>query len=125
MKIMMIKSLLITLVIVFIINLPLSAQLDKKILYERKVESYTKMKSTSLTLCFFGGALTSMGIVLVSSAEWKKQGTNYTSSDLNAVSGVLCLFAGVPIVVTGIVLRSVGVKKVKEYQKTRWISIKY
>lgn len=91
-------------------------------LYQSKVESYTKMKRTGGTLAIIGGGLTLVSILMVSNANWEEShdmygNTNYTTSDGGGVFGILGLFVGVPMAVTGIVLSSIGSKKVKYYSE--------
>ncbi|WP_430816808.1 hypothetical protein [Carboxylicivirga sp. RSCT41] len=94
---------------------------ENKLLYERKVQQYTKMKKTGATLGIIGGGLTAIGIALVASADWEEEVDEYgyttTTTDTSGTIGILSLSAGIPMAVTGIVLSSVGNRKLKEYSE--------
>jgi len=114
------KLVLLSGLLVFILQNRVVAQSGSKALYLRKVESYHKMKNTGTALGVAGGILTITGIVLVSDADWHKQtygAANYTTADSKGVVGVLSIVVGIPMVVGGIVLGSVGSRKMKEYQQ--------
>ncbi len=93
-------------------------------LYGRKVESYRKMRNTGLGLGIGGGILTTVGIVILASADWEEQppangsGTTYTTTDAgSAVGGFLLLCTGIPMLGTGAVLGGIGNYKMKQYQR--------
>lgn len=90
--------------------------------FENKVESFSRMKKTGSTLGFIGGGLTITGIILVSSADWSEEtdiygNTQYQTNDAGGPLGILALCTGVPLAITGIVLNSVGNRKMKEYSR--------
>ena len=103
---------------------------ENKLLYERKVQQYTKMKKTGGTLGIIGGGLTIVGVALVASADWEDEVDEYgyttTTTDASGVLGIVSLSAGIPMAVTGIVLNSVGNRKLKEYtQKLENVNVGY
>jgi hypothetical protein len=88
--------------------------------YQHKVERYTKLKKTGTSLGLAGGALTAMGIALVSNAKWTTStdawGNETTTTDTSGAFGIITISVGVPMAVTGIVLHSIGSRKAKYYQ---------
>ncbi|NJN27005.1 MAG: hypothetical protein HC819_14025 [Cyclobacteriaceae bacterium] len=93
-----------------------SNEFDKRDLYERKIESYGKMKKTGGKLAAIGGAATIVGIILVSSADWETDAYGNTqTSDAGGAVGLLTIMVGVPTAITGIVLGAVGKNKQNQY----------
>lgn len=94
---------------------------DKRTLYERKVESYTKLKRTGLTLATVGGGLTVAGVVLVASVDWEtiqnNGTTTFNTNDKKGIVGIYALLGGLPMLVTGIILERIGNHKVNEYSE--------
>ncbi len=90
-------------------------------LYKAKIESYTKMKKTGTTLGIIGGGLTVLGVALVASADWESTIDDYgyetTTTNATGGVGIISLSVGLPMAITGIILRSVGNRKVFEYSK--------
>lgn len=94
---------------------------SEQMMYQSKVQSYTKMKKTGSTLAIVGGGLTVASIILVASADWEETEnyhgeTQYNTTDGSGVAGIVGLVIGVPMAVTGIILNSVGNRKMKYYQ---------
>ncbi|MBI9063705.1 MAG: hypothetical protein JEZ14_17120 [Marinilabiliaceae bacterium] len=92
-----------------------------QMMYQSKVQSYTKMKKTGSTMAIVGGGLTVVSTVLLASADWEKTETytgetQYNTTDGSGVLGIVGLVIGVPMAVTGIILNSVGNRKMKYYQ---------
>lgn len=121
---------LLLLLFAIVISLPALAQYDpdyqhrerRAALYESKITSYTKMKKTGSGLGIAGGALSIVGVGLVSSAEWETTTNSYgnsttTTADAEGVAGVIMLAVGIPMMVTGIVLNRIGNRKVRSYQE--------
>src|SRR5258706_13178442 len=107
--------------IIFIFSLAgqLIAQQDRNFI-EQKIQHYTKMKKTGTGLTIAGGALTIVGIALMSSAKYETTTNFYgqqqtTSHDPNAVGGALCLLGGLGMAGAGIPLMAVGSSRVKKY----------
>lgn len=96
-------------------------QIEKKELYERKVESYTKMKRTGFAIAGIGTVATTFGIMQLSRATWETTntatGTQTTSSSPEAVQGSVGVLIGIPALVTGTVLGIIGATKSKSYNK--------
>lgn len=124
------KKSLLLLLFATVLNLPALAQYDpdykhkerRESLYASKVTSYTKMKKIGSGLGVAGGALTIVGVGLVSSADWETATNSYgnsttTTADAEGVAGVVMITIGIPLLVTGIVLNRVGNRKVKSYQE--------
>jgi len=91
-------------------------------LYERKVEKYTKLKRTGTTLGIAGGALTVVGVILMSNANWHTDTNAYgqtqtTTDDPQGVLGLVSVLVGVPMAGTGVVLGIIGGKKQRHYQR--------
>jgi hypothetical protein len=112
----------ITLLSVLLANSYSQDLLLQKQLYERKIASYSKLKTSGAVMGVCGGALTVIGVYLVSNATWETHvdyygNTQTTTSDPGAAMGIVSIAAGIPIAVTGIVLGSIGNKKVKYYRK--------
>ncbi|MCF8374360.1 MAG: hypothetical protein K9H64_22245 [Bacteroidales bacterium] len=110
--------------LLLIISITSYAQLKEQEneLYQRKVQSFTKMKKTGGILAGIGGGLTMLSIVAISNAEWEKTvdiygNTNYNTTDGSGVLGIVGLVVGIPMGVTGIVLNTIGKKKVKYYSE--------
>jgi hypothetical protein len=98
---------------------------------QSKIVGFTKMKNTGSQLTIMGATLTIAGIVLVSSSEWKEETnnyngqTNYTTNDPSALFGMVFIAAGVESLIAGIIVRSIGSSKVKQYKrKLGWLSLK-
>jgi hypothetical protein len=101
---------------------------NSKELYKMKIYKFAKLKNTGMALGIGGGVLTMVGIILVSNASWKEVQTNnsmgyntnntsYETNDANGIVGILMIFNGVPIGITGIILGTIGSKNVKKYQE--------
>ena len=97
-----------------------SAKFDyKEALYQRKVESYTKMKKTGIVMGVSGSGMILLGSIMASAADWEQYSTSTssgaTTNDPVGIAGVFLIVVGVPLAVTGIVLGAVGSKKQKYY----------
>ena len=92
-------------------------QIEQRELYQRKVESYTKMKRTGFTIAGIGTVVTAYGVIQLSRATWETTGTQTTSNDPEALQGSVGLLVGIPAVITGTVLGIVGSAKSKSYNK--------
>jgi len=95
---------------------------DRRALYERKIAGFSKMKRIGLTLAGVGGGLTVAGVILVSSVDWSQTsngngGTTYVTDDPSGLVGVIMIYGGLPMMVTGIILGAIGNKKVKDYSE--------
>ncbi len=114
------KTLIIYLLFV-LIGLTAKAQVDQENLFEKKIKNYQKMKKNGLTMGVIGGVSSFFGVILVNQAEWKKETTssnvNYTTNDGSGIVGIVLLVVGIPLTITGAILGSIGIKKVKEYTR--------
>jgi hypothetical protein len=104
---------------------------EDEALYRSKVENYTKLKKSGSMMTIAGIVMTAGGIALVSTADWSTSTdefgyTTYNSIDETGIIGVTGIVLGVPLVVTGIVLNSVGKRKVNFYnEKLQNLNVSY
>jgi len=118
------KSLTLTLTVIIglisLFSLSATAQKFTKELCTQKIEQYTKLKKTGTILGITGGVLTMAGIVAVKNADWETETydneTNVHTKDGSGILGVGAMVIGIPMTITGIVLGSVGSKKIKQYK---------
>jgi hypothetical protein len=108
------------LVLFCISSLMAQVRMPDNAFYQHKVERYTSLKRTGTSLGLAGGALTVMGIALVSNAKWVTTtddwGNETTTTDSSGAFGILSIGVGVPMAVSGIILHSIGSRKAKYYQ---------
>lgn len=87
---------------------------------KRKVQAFTGVKNTGLTLLGVGAVSTVLGIVFVSNAKWDSYSTEtsagVTTKDPKGGAGIICLAAGIPVSITGIILAALGKRKQSEYK---------
>ncbi len=117
-----------------ILFLPSFAQLQdvevRKTMYERKVVSFKRMKSTGVGLTIGGAILTVVGTALLANSDYLSSsydddygygyGNDYESSNDGAgqfILGYVSVVAGVTSTAGGIVLWSIGSRKTKQYQQ--------
>lgn len=118
-----------------ILFLPSFAQLQdvevRKTMYERKVVSFKRMKSTGVGLTIGGAVLTVVGTALMATSDLSsdydneydngyRYGYDYENSNDEVgqfVLGMLSVVAGVATTAGGIVLWSIGSRKTKQYQQ--------
>jgi hypothetical protein len=103
------------------------AQDQQKLLYQAKVEKYTKMKHAGVGLTIGGAVLTGIGIGLMVDGIRKVNNDLYDPYDPNssdsadgsgeALIGYLGFVLGVSTTTTGIILWSVGSSKSNKYQQ--------
>jgi len=108
------------------ITLPISEDNPKEF-YQWKIYKYTKMKNTGTVFGIGGAALTIVGIILASNADWTEvdnntnnsvgYSKNYNTSNASGFAGVLMIAVGVPISITGITLGTIGSRNVKKYRE--------
>jgi hypothetical protein len=102
---------------------PLYKSKSEENLYKSKIGRYRKMRNAGIGLGVGGAVLTTVGIVMLSNADWVEDpsatGTGtYTTDDTgSAAGGILCLFTGIPLLGTGAVLGGIGGYKMKQYQR--------
>lgn len=107
--------------------LPGIAQDHYQQLYERKVETFTKVRNGGIVMTGIGAGLAMTGTVLLAtlpSGYWDSDDvygidddeeiTNY--SDLKAALGILSIGVGVGLLAGGITMSSIGSRKIKYYQ---------
>jgi len=122
------KTIIFILLVLFIYPSALKAQDQKKMLYQNKVISFTKMKRSGIGLTI-GGVLLTIGgaAMMVDGArqlEENDRNETYdtydsTSGDMPAefIAGYVTACLGVGATSGGIVLWSIGASKAKKYQQ--------
>jgi len=120
------KKNVILLIFTLIFIVPVSAQVDNQHLYERKVESFTRLRNAGWTMTGFGGGLLITGTILVASLPgdyWYDEYDTYYSGDeyepgddVRAFAGVISIGLGVGLLAGGITMGSIGSRKVRQYQ---------
>jgi hypothetical protein len=117
------KKLLISLVMAaFFLGIPAMGQTDYKQIYERKIKSYSKMRNTGATLATIGGIFTIAGTALVATIpDLNYDDNGFSTNDdevaLQATGGILCLAAGIDMLIAGIVVGSIGGHKCRDYKR--------
>jgi len=101
---------------------------NSQALYQRKIKTYTRVRNWGIGLLLVGGASTIIGAVYVNKGSGDAATPTPVSpgspqpiathdNDNNFNTGMLCLTAGIPTLIAGIVLTSIGVPKVYYYKK--------
>jgi hypothetical protein len=109
----------ILLFLVLFITLNLSAQTDEQQLYKHKIEQYTKTKNAGNTLFAAGTLVTSVSLATLI-VKLNDMNTTYEERDNSADVITLAAYGiglGVDMIIGGIILQTVGNRKVKQYQK--------
>ncbi|MFO7368655.1 MAG: hypothetical protein R6X09_00105 [Bacteroidales bacterium] len=107
--------------------LPGIAQDHYQQLYERKVETFTKVRNGGIVMTGIGAGLAMTGTVLLAtlpSGYWETEDDYYynedeessSSDDLKAAFGILSIGIGVGLLAGGITMSSIGSRKIKYYQ---------
>lgn len=123
------KTKILFILLVFMISsFMIQAQNQQNLLYQAKVEKYTKMKHTGVGLTIGGTILTGIGIgLMVDGIRKVNNDDTYDPYDPNsststdgsgeALVGYLGFVLGVSTTTTGIILWSVGSSKSNKYQQ--------
>lgn len=87
-------------------------------LYEKKVAKYTAMKKRGWTIAAVGTGLTILGPILASNSEWDSSVNSYgqpqsSPKDVVGTIGIICVVAGIPSMIGGTILGTVGSRKLK------------
>jgi len=117
------KKYLITLIIAAcFFNIPAMGQDAYKQLYEKKVKSYSKMRSTGGTLAIIGAVFTAAGTALLCTVpdytydDYSITPTNEDEVALQVLGGVVGLGVGIDMLTAGIIVGSIGSHKYKQYK---------
>ncbi len=101
-------------------------QKDYKQLYEKKIHSFTHMRSEGWTMTGIGGGLAAAGTMLLITlpdSYWRYDDydNSYEGDDYEytrqAVGGIVCLGVGIGLLAGGITMGSIASHKVGSYQK--------
>ncbi|MGK7392453.1 MAG: hypothetical protein ACNS60_19015 [Candidatus Cyclobacteriaceae bacterium M2_1C_046] len=81
--------------------------------YRYKIESFHKMQRVGIMMGVSGGAMTILGATVISAAN---NNTEMDGSDRTTLGafGVASIIVGVPLGITGIVIGTIGSRKLKE-----------
>lgn len=117
-------KILFILLVLMISSLAIRAQNQQNLLYQAKVEKYTKMKHAGVGLTIGGSVLTGIGLGLMVDGIRKVNNDDnydpYSSSSVDGsgevIIGYLGFVLGVSTTTTGIVLWSIGASKSNKYQ---------
>jgi hypothetical protein len=92
--------------------------IDPQVLYQHKIQSYTKMKKTGTLLQFAGIVTTAFGLGAMYSAvnEEHTYGYDYTSDPLYNI-GIYGTGFGIDMIIGGSILKIIGKRKVIQYKK--------
>lgn len=107
--------------------LPGIAQDHYQQLYERKVETFTKVRNGGYVMTGIGAGLAMTGTLLLAtlpSDYWETKDDYYyyegeesnSSDDIQAAFGILSIGVGVGLLAGGITMSSIGSRKIKYYQ---------
>lgn len=118
-------KILFILLVLMISSLAIRAQNQQNLLYQAKVEKYTKMKHAGVGLTIGGSVLTGIGLGLMVDGIRKVNNDDnydpYSSSSVDGsgevIIGYLGFVLGVSTTTTGIVLWSIGASKTNKYQQ--------
>jgi hypothetical protein len=98
-----------------------SAQEYDRPYLEGRLAKFKSMRSGGFTMAGIGGAALLGGIVLASNGKYETvdtgTGTQANAKDGAAVGGILLIAVGVPLTVAGVILGSLGNRKVGQYQR--------
>ena len=104
------KCILMLLALFIILNV--TAQTDEQQLYQHKIKQYTKTKNAGSTLCGAGILVTTIGVTALVVTQ---NDINYEEDDL--MLAVYGIGLGIDMIIGGIILQTVGYRKVKQYQE--------
>jgi hypothetical protein len=120
------KHLLLSIAIVFVVCNHLMGQIDYQKLYEQKIQTYTRMKTTGWTMTGIGSGFAIAGAVLIGTipdSYWNNKvydDDDYTEeerrNDTQLLAGVIFAAVGVGLLAGGITVGSIGSHKVTSYK---------
>jgi len=114
------KTLIVTLLFAVISTCLVKGQTDERQLYKRKIATYSKTKNTGSILLFSGLISSVVGIALVASAvngDEKDAFGEPVVDETQIQIGTYAMGFGVDMIIGGVILKSVGNRKVKQYQQ--------
>jgi hypothetical protein len=89
---------------------------QKKVLYQNKITSFTKMKHTGIGLTIGGVLVSVAGIAILAGSDYDPYDYTSTSGEDEWILGYLTTCVGIGATTGGIVLWSIGGSNVKKYQ---------
>lgn len=123
------NKLMLLLLALFCTVLPGIAQDHYQQLYERKVETFTKVRNGGYVMTGVGAGLAMTGVLLVAtlpSDYWGTDDDEYyygdydedygSGDDVQAAFGILSIGIGVGLLAGGITMSSIGSRKIRYYQ---------
>jgi hypothetical protein len=117
------QTLLLLLVTMNIICRPVMGQVEKRQLYEEKIQSFTHMRNGGTVMAAVGSGLAIAGtVMLVSIPDSYWDGTYYYTDDyedysFQAVGGIIMVGVGIGLLAGGITMASIGGHKVGQYRQ--------
>ena len=122
------KYLLLFIVAIFMVINPIMGQTDYKQIYEKKIHSFSRMRSAGWTMTGIGSGLAVAGSVLLVTLPHNYWGydynydasyddADYADDTFQAIGGIICLGVGIGLLAGGITMGNIGSHKVKSYQK--------
>jgi hypothetical protein len=118
------KTLVFFFVAVCMICLPVMGQVEKRQLYEEKIQSFTNMRNGGIAMAAVGSGLTIAGTVLLVSIPdyywdgyYDYYGDDYEDYSFRAVGGIIMLGVGIGLMAGGITMASIGGHKISQYQQ--------
>ncbi len=112
------KTCILTMALALIITWNLKGQIDERQLYEHKIEAYTKTRNTGRILLYTGTLVTAIGVGCIFSllSDADNYNDNYMKSPEYTI-GVYGTGLGLDMIIGGIILNSVGTRKVIQYTR--------
>lgn len=116
------------LVVMLSMIMPAIAQRDSQQLYERKIESFTRMRNGGTAMACVGAGLATAGVVMIATLPdgyWSVENDGYyydeeddygADDDIKAIFGVISIGVGVGLLAGGITMSSISTHKIKQYQ---------
>lgn len=116
------------LIVMLSMIMPAFAQRDPQQLYERKIESFTKMRNGGTAMACIGAGLATAGAVMIATLPdgyWSVEEDYYygddddiygANDDVKAVFGVISIGVGIGLLAGGITMSSIGSHKIKQYK---------
>lgn len=87
---------------------------------QSRLAHFLSVKRSGIRRSLIGLSLTTVGIILMSSADWETTSTSTSvqksTHDPQGVVGMVMLFPGIPISILGLVQLGIGSTKANEYQ---------
>ncbi len=118
------QTLLFLLLVVCMISRPVMGQVEKRQLYEEKIQSFSHMRNGGIAMAAVGSGLTIAGTVLLVSIPdyywdgyYDYYGDDYEDYSFQAVGGIIMLGVGIGLMAGGITMASIGGHKISQYRQ--------